>query len=246
MSSTIRKRKAERDMAKKRQQQIIMLVGIIIVAVVVLLVIVLINQSPTQTPVIALDDESAYDVYQPSLSADGMPQLGSEDAPVTIYEYLSYGCGHCANFHSDQFKEILNYVEDGTVRFVTVPVSNNFSALASAAAFCAYDQGRFYEMEDILFGYLEQYGGNAFTRSRIMDAASALSLDEDVFSDCLNASATQNKIEGANALFFALADRYPNTVTGTPTLTFNGEPPEFGSGAAPMDYIRQRIDELAG
>ncbi len=173
-------------------------------------------------------------------SEEGLPQLGSLDAPLTIYEYSSFGCPHCANFHGSQFEQLKADIQAGSVRLVFVPISNQFSVLASAASFCAADQGAFWEMHDILFGLLQRYGENAFSPSKIQEAAGVLGLDTGAFSACLNSADTGARIQAANDLFTALNQRYPS-VTGTPTLTFNGIPPEWGSGAPAMDYIREQI-----
>ncbi len=182
-------------------------------------------------------------------SEEGMPQLGSPDAPVTIHNYSSFTCPHCATFHDNQFVELLSEIRAGEVRFVFVPVSNQSSAPATAAAFCAEEQGRFWEMHDLLFSWLGQYGGSAFAQARLVQGAEGLGLDTEAFSACLNAPETQARIEEANALWFALAQAYqgqPNEVTGTPTLTFNGVPPEWGSGAPNIETIRQVIAQVSG
>ncbi len=245
MTTTTRQRKAERDLARKRQQQIMLLVGIVVTAVVVLLVVILSTQAPTQTPVISADGQSVYAGLTPGTSAEGMPQLGAANAPMTIYDYSSFGCSHCMNFHDNQFQQLQADITAGDVRFVYVPVSNAFSLTASGAAFCAEEQGRFWEMHDILFGYLAQYGNTAFAESRLYDAARALNLNETDFRSCLSSTRTQARIDAANQLFYTLADQYDN-VTGTPTLTFNGQPPSFGSGAPGYAEIKQMIVQAAG
>ena len=45
--------------------------------------------------------------------------LGAEDAKVTLIEYASYTCPHCATFHNGPLKKIKEeYVETGKVRFI--------------------------------------------------------------------------------------------------------------------------------
>ncbi len=248
MSTTTRMRKAKRDLERKRKQQLYILIGIVVVAVFAFAVVILtqMNFTKDQETAAAIAESSAYDALQPSVSGEeGLPQLGSPDAPVTIHEYSSFGCGHCMNFHDDQFQVLKEDIAAGTVRFVFVPVSNQYSLAASAAAFCAEEQGRFWEMHDVLFSYLGQYGNGAYTADRINAAARALALDDNAFESCLAAEETFTRIDDANALFFALAEQDPN-VTGTTTLTFNGETPEWGSGSPSSAVISQKIAEIIG
>ncbi len=247
MSSSTRQRKAERDQARQRQQQLYLVIVIAIVAVAAVAVVIVSTQ-PLSTPAEAALGEH-YAGIERGTSEEGMPQLGSPDAPVTIHNYSSFTCPHCATFHDNQFVELLSEIRAGEVRFVFVPVSNQSSAPATAAAFCAEEQGRFWEMHDLLFSWLGQYGGSAFAQARLVQGAEGLGLDTEAFSACLNAPETQARIEEANALWFALAQAYqgqPNEVTGTPTLTFNGVPPEWGSGAPNIETIRQVIAQVSG
>ena len=49
--------------------------------------------------------------------------LGDENAPITMIEYASYTCPHCASFHADVYPLIKeNYIETGKVRMVIRPV----------------------------------------------------------------------------------------------------------------------------
>jgi protein-disulfide isomerase len=45
--------------------------------------------------------------------------LGPEDAAVTVIEYASFTCPHCASFHADQFKQLkAEYIDTGKIRFI--------------------------------------------------------------------------------------------------------------------------------
>ncbi len=182
-----------------------------------------------------------YDGLEQSVSEDGLPQLGSADAPLTINMYESFGCGYCARFSEGQMLDILPNVAAGEVKLVFVTVTNEFSVAASVGAYCAQQQDMFWEMHDVLFGLLQEHGSTAFEIQRILLAAEDLGLDGDAFQTCMGDQATYTQLEAVNAMFYELASEYEGTVTGTPTLTFNGEPPEWGSGAPELEFILERI-----
>ena len=251
-TTSTRQRKAERERQRRRQQQIILLIGVIIVAVVAVVLVVL-SSTPVPAPVEAAVSQ-AYAGVERGISEEGWPQLGSPDAPVTIHDYSAFSCPHCANFHDNQFMELLSEIRAGQVRFVYVPVNLNSSTfLATQAAFCAADQGKFWEMHDVLFSWLRQFGANAFVRQRVVQGAEDLGLDMTAFNACLESPEAQQRREAADNAFLSLIQRtqgQPNEVTGTPTLTFNGQPIAWGaggaSGAPTIEAIRQTIAELSG
>jgi protein-disulfide isomerase len=78
--------------------------------------------------------------------------LGDPKAPVTVIEYASTTCSHCANFHATTFKELkTKYIDTGKVRFVLreFPL-NNVDLGAYMIARCAGDDKR-YAIVDLLF-----------------------------------------------------------------------------------------------
>ncbi|NNF80855.1 MAG: DsbA family protein, partial [Rhizobiales bacterium] len=82
----------------------------------------------------------------------GEMALGDEKAPVTIVEYASATCPHCANFHKGTFKELdEKYIKTGKVRFVfrEFPFDNP-SLAAFMVARCA-PKDKYFPMIDVLF-----------------------------------------------------------------------------------------------
>ena len=77
--------------------------------------------------------------------------LGRADAPVTVIEYASFTCSHCAAFHNDVLPAFkARFIDSGQVRLVyrnlpTAPV--NVAAAASAVAVCAAPD-RFFDVAD--------------------------------------------------------------------------------------------------
>ena len=84
--------------------------------------------------------------------AEGDMALGSENAPVTIIEYASMTCSHCASFHMGPFKKLkLKYIDTGKVRMIFREFP--FDPLALQASMLARCTGkkRFFGMLNLLF-----------------------------------------------------------------------------------------------
>ncbi len=91
-------------------------------------------------------------VPPPSDIATGEHVLGKADAPVTVIEYASMTCPHCAKFDTDVMPRIKSeFIDKGLVRFVFRPFPlDRLAARASLMAQCAPGEG-YFGMVDILF-----------------------------------------------------------------------------------------------
>ena len=114
------------------------------------------NQSP-QTA--ALDQEFALHFAANAQSSDadaGEAEIidmvqGAEDAPITVIEYASFTCPHCARFHSDVYKLLRkNYIDTGKVKFIFREVYfDKYGMWASMIARCS-GPDRFFGMTDLI------------------------------------------------------------------------------------------------
>lgn len=114
------------------------------------------NQSP-QT--VALDQEFALPFAANAQSSDadaGAAEIidmvqGAEDAPITVIEYASFTCPHCARFHSDVYKLLRkNYIDTGKVKFIFREVYfDKYGMWASMIARCS-GPDRFFGMTDLI------------------------------------------------------------------------------------------------
>ncbi len=77
--------------------------------------------------------------------------LGNPDAPIKVTEYASFTCPHCANFHTEVFKDLkTNYIDTGKVFFTYREVYfDRFGLLAGMIARCAG--------QDRYFGFVDTY-----------------------------------------------------------------------------------------
>lgn len=97
--------------------------------------------------------QSAEAIYKPSTLGD--MALGPKDAPVTIVEYASMTCPHCAAFTRDVFPKLKEaYIDTGKVRFIFREFPLDQAALAaSATARCIAkdDSAKYFTLVDIIF-----------------------------------------------------------------------------------------------
>ena len=114
---------------------------------------------------------------------------GKPDAPVTIIEYSDFQCPFCDRFATQTEPLIVkNYVNTGKVRFVFRSFGNWIgpeSLNAAEAAYCAGDQGKFWQMHDILFANRLGENVGSFTIPRILKMAEAIHLNMGEFKKCL-------------------------------------------------------------
>jgi protein-disulfide isomerase len=137
--------------------------------------------------------------------------IGSSDAPVTMLEYTDYQCPYCNRFHTGTYSEIKkNFIDTGKVRFIkrdlALPFHQN-ALKAAQAARCAGDQGKFWEMHDLLSANPKSLGLEFYTKY-----ASNLGLDATSFKSCIESDKHLADIresgQGAGAI----------GITGTPSF----------------------------
>ncbi len=159
------------------------------------------------------------------------PALGPEDAQVTIIEYSDYGCPHCRDFVLNTSERLIEtYVETDQVRYIVHPFSlRQETALAAEAAWCAADQGVFFEYQHALF---ENFG--ALDQSSLVAVANQVEMNQDAFGDCLSSRTHRNDV--ASAVQAAARQG----VQATPTFFINGQRIE---GNQPFDVFERVIQQ---
>jgi protein-disulfide isomerase len=167
---------------------------------------------------------------------------GAADAPVTIVEYSDFQCPYCARYSSETYPQIREqYIDTGQVRYIFrhFPLQFHSEALPAAqAAECAGEQGKFWEMHDVLFENQAEWAGNAEPVAIFVDLAEGLGLDGAEFEACLTSDKYAAKVQED------MAEGAAEGVTGTPAFRINGV---ALSGAQPIAAFQEQIDYfLAG
>lgn len=144
--------------------------------------------------------------------------VGDENAPVTIVEYASMTCPHCATFHTGTFQELkTEYIDTGKANFVLREFP--FDPLAAAVAMlarCAEDKR--YEVIDLFFERQRQWAVRDGALGQIRGLARQAGFSDEAFEACLT---DQQLLDGINAV----KDHGAQTlgVRSTPTLFVDGE-----------------------
>ncbi len=162
--------------------------------------------------------------------------VGDEKAPVTIIEYSSLSCPHCAHYHSEVYKHIKSkYILNGKVKYILRDFPLNSAALlASKIAHCA-GKDRYLDFVETLFQYQDMW---AFTREYMYPLekiAKLGGLTEDKYKECT----TDKKLEDF-ILNRAMKANNALDIDQTPTFFINGE--RFG-GAKTFDFYADIIDK---
>jgi len=156
--------------------------------------------------------------------------LGNNDAPVTIVEYASMTCPHCANFHTRVLPELKKkYIDTGKVRLVfrEFPL-DNLAAAGAMLARCSGDKA--FDMLEILFHKQEEWVVRNDPVSKLFDMAKQAGFTKESFEKCLTDDDLLKKVEAvrtrANEKF---------GVNSTPTFFINGKRLSGGGSIADFD-----------
>lgn len=171
-----------------------------------------------------------------NVATDGDPQKGPEDAKVVIVEFSDFQCPYCKRFRDTTLDALLEKYADN-VRFVyrdyPLPASMHPEAQnAAEAAECANEQGKFWEMHDLLYANQVTLGEAAYK-----DFAKQLGLDTQKFDECLSSHKYADEVAADQK------DGESYGVTGTPTFFINGW---RLVGAQPTSEFEKLIDQELG
>ncbi len=178
------------------------------------------------------DEPSAADLAD--AGPDGDVMLGSDKAPVTIIEYASMTCPHCAHFSETTFPELQKrYIDTGKVRFTLRAFP--LDALAAAGFMVARCGGndKYMPIVETLFAKQSEW----IVKEPIpplKSIAKQFGFTEDSFNQCL---ANQKLLDDIQAVRDHAAEKLG--VNSTPTFFINGK---RMVGDVSIDTLAKEID----
>jgi len=168
------------------------------------------------------DTVPAKDLAEPMPLGD--MTMGKDDAPVTIIEYASMTCPHCAHFTVETFPKLKErYIDTGKVKYIfrEFPL-DPLAAGASMLARCA-DKGKYFSLIELLFATQNTWAVQQ-PLEPLFNVVKQAGYSRDAFNACLDTrnNADSKKILGA---IESTRNRAADVlkVTSTPTFFINGK-----------------------
>jgi protein-disulfide isomerase len=156
------------------------------------------------------------DLMQPSPL--GEMAIGDEKAPITVIEYASMTCPHCAHFSETTFPELKKrYIDTGKVRFIfrEFPL-DQLAAAGFILARCA-GPGKFFPLVETLFAQQRDWVVQR-PLAPLMAIAKQAGLSQQAFEACLD---NKEMLEGMEKVRNQAAEKFG--VNSTPTFFVNGK-----------------------
>ncbi len=163
--------------------------------------------------------------------------LGPADAPITIIEYSSLTCPHCATFHAGALPKIKEtWIADGRARLVFRHFPLDAMALRAAAVADCIEGERFFGFLDLLFKSQNRWARSNPPLKALGQLARLAGMSQEKFDACANDEAQMDRIlerrqDGAQTY----------DVRSTPTLIINGRKVE---GALDFENFEKIFKEI--
>ncbi|MCR6661401.1 MAG: DsbA family protein [Asticcacaulis sp.] len=178
---------------------------------------------------------------------EGDMSLGAgENAKVTLIEYASVTCAHCAEFNKDVMPELMaKYITPGKIRYVyreflTEP--RDVSAAGILLARCAGKENYFKVVDEIMKAQGEMFGDGTTTNALpvLKRIGASVGIKDDAFNKCITDEKGLARIQDN-------VDKYlkEDDITGTPTFFINGKRFERKTGTI-ADFDEAFAPLLAG
>lgn len=149
----------------------------------------------------------------------GEAAIGAEDAPVTIVEYASLTCSHCATFHNQVFPDLKQkYVDTGKVRFVFREFPLDPLAYIAFMVSRCLDKGQYLPFVDLLFKNQQQWTRTNDPLGQLLLLAKQAGMSEETFDKCVQ---NQQLLDGVKWVYDRAAEKFG--VASTPTFFVNGK-----------------------
>jgi len=185
-------------------------------------------------------------IFSHSISASSVLEIaekdfviGDENAPITIIEYASLSCSHCADFHVNTLPELIEeFVDTGKAKIVFRDFPFNYPALLGSMVLrCVPDNIR-YQYSNALYQLQSKWvvRENAKTKQELYKIMQSGGMTKENFNNCIENTELENEIlkEVMNA-------QSEFNIKSTPSFIINGI---LLQGNKPIKEFRQIINKI--
>ena len=165
--------------------------------------------------------------------------IGNENAPITIIEYASMSCSHCASFHNNTLGDIkTEYIDTGKVRFVFRDFPFNYPALLGSMVIQCIPKDIRYDYMNALYMLQNNwvFRENTKTKQELYKIMQSGGMTKNEFDSCLSNADLENYI-----LERVMAAQKEFDIRSTPSFLVNGKLIE---GNKNIKEFRQIIDKI--
>ncbi|WP_186400766.1 DsbA family protein [Stappia sp. P2PMeth1] len=156
------------------------------------------------------------ELMQPGALPDKV--LGSEDAPLTIVEYSSMTCGHCANFHKNTYPHLKKeYLDTGKARLVFREFPLDPVASAAFMLARAVPEEKYFDVIEFMFAEQRAWAFTQDPYNALLNFAKQIGFTQETFEKTLT---DQALLDAINATRDRASSQFG--VNSTPTFFFNG------------------------
>lgn len=166
----------------------------------------------------------------------GEMSLGSDTAKVTIIEYASASCPHCANFHKTTFQALkTDYIDTGKVRFIMREFPHNDAGLAGFMVARCAPKDKYFPIMSMIFEQQEMWFANPV--EGLFKIAQLAGMSREAFDACLRNEEVAKGIRTVQKIGEGFG------VDSIPTFFINGQ---RYTGDQSIEDFKKIIDPLLG
>ena len=164
---------------------------------------------------------------------------GNSDAKVTIVEYASFTCPHCATFHKEIFPQLKEqYIDTGKVKFIYREVYFDAPGLWGGLLARCVSPEKYFGIVDLLYKKQSKWASGSTEKeilNELFSIGRQVGMEDEQINKCM-----QNKEKSLKMIDAYLENSKIDKITSTPSLVINGKllnPNNFSDLAVEIDKI---------
>ena len=165
--------------------------------------------------------------------------IGNKDAPITVIEYASMSCSHCADFHINRLPNLIEeFVDTGKAKIVFRDFPFNYPALLGSMVLRCVPENIRYEYSNALYQLQSKWAvpENSKTKKELYKIMQSGGMTKEKFNECIGNVDLENEI-----LQGLMAAQSEFNIKSTPSFLVNGILIE---GNKSIKDFRQIIDKI--